>query len=260
MISRTLFATSSYRTRAQNADSPGSQTPVPLPTLDTIGKEHFVKLRGERWVLFDLGNVVIPFNHNRVAKGLEPYLSKQIQQGTTRPSIHNFFFDSEGDEPRNTQLDRGVTTLTKVHRDFCRRFKCNISYSKFDSIWCSIFEPMDPAAMSCLSKARKLRMKVGICSNTNQAHWNYVRKLYPKLVKSADECFLSFEIKTVKSDPLFFEKVAKVTECPIEDHLLIDDMSSNLEPAKASGMQVMQVQRSLTYEDVEDVLRELHWV
>lgn len=82
------------------------------------------------------------------------------------------------------------------------------------------------------------------------------------LVKSAHTCFLSFDqkIKNVKSDPLFFERVANLTECPTENHLLIDDMSSNLEPAKAAGMQVMQVQRSLTYEDVEDVLKELHWV
>lgn len=221
-----------------------------------------MKLQGERWVLFDLGNVVIPFNHNRVAKALEPLLNKQFRQGTTRRNIHNFFFDSEGDEPRNTQLDRGVTTLTKVHRDFSRRFNSNISYGKFESIWCSIFEPMDPTALSCLARVRELGLKVGICSNTNRAHWNYLRKMYPKLARSAHACFLSFDeqIKAVKSDPFFFEKVAKMTECPIEDHLLIDDMSANLGPAKAAGMQVMQVQRSLTCKDVEDVLKELHWV
>lgn len=234
---------------------------VPIGTQPyKIAQEHFEKLWGERWILFDLGNVLIPFKHSRISKGLETHLNQLAQQVSLKKNIHSFFFHSEGQDSHNAQLDRGKTDLAKVHREFSKHFKCHISYSKFFDVWCSIFDSPDQNAISCVSKVRKLGMKVGICSNTNHAHWDFLCKRYPKLIKNVDKFFLSFKMKAVKTDPKFFEKIAKLTGHPIEDHLLIDDLDENLTVAKTAGMQVMRVQHSLTYEDVEDVINELHWV
>ena len=95
-------------------------------------KKHFERLWGSsRWVLLDLGNVLIDFDHRNVGRRIREVV------GTGRPDvdetfIHKFIFeDSSGPGTSlNSQLDRGALTLeelrAKINSEFrmSRRRRC----------------------------------------------------------------------------------------------------------------------------------------
>lgn len=227
-------------------------------------REHFESLWGTRWVLFDFGNVLVPFDHARVSRGLLRYLPVRKPDPRKQNEIHRFIFGSDPSEPgisRNDQLDTGDRTIDWLWTEFCHAFSAKISLDDFRKIWCSIFDEAHSESLRCLAEVRKLNVKVGICSNTNPTHWEYISRRYPEVVAAGIEHFLSFDLGKLKSDPAFFDEVIKTTtERPHEEHLLIDDLPMNILAAERCRVRGMNVRAPVRFENVRDFLVLNHWI
>jgi class 3 adenylate cyclase/FMN phosphatase YigB (HAD superfamily) len=226
-------------------------------------QDHFNNLWGEKWILFDLGNVLVKFDHHRVGRQLFHQLPRSMQDKMRPRDIYNYIFTQQGTNSPisyNTLIDLGQTDLARLRRDFNRHFKANIGEDVFLEAWCSIFDELDDEAMNCVKRVLDLGIKVGICSNTNPDHWNFLCDKHPELKNPMILKFLSFKIGKVKTDPTFFQSIAEITRRPYEEHLLVDDIDLNLATASAIGMQRMKVEGLVRFENIEDFLMENYWV
>jgi FMN phosphatase YigB (HAD superfamily) len=223
-------------------------------------REHFEKLWGDRWVLLDVGNVLVAFNHRRISAGLAKYVDSSRRNSRLQSEIHSFIFDAAVGESRNAALDRGKQTIGWLHNEFQLTFKAKITEEEFRKVWCSIFSEPTPDASDCIRRLRELGIKVGICSNTNASHWEHLVRVCGELNHPEVTRFLSFEMKAVKSDKDFFKGITFRTGRPPEEHLLVDDLDVNINAARSAGMHAMRAHSLIHYEEIADYAREAYWL
>lgn len=244
-----------------------SKTGVQTPTYISeqrqeleIVKTHFERLWGERWVLFDIGNVLIGFDHHRISRSLFNKLSTEKQAELRHEDVFDFIFDPYDGNSLNRQFDKGLIGLEDLHEEFEKLFESTIGFHEFEEIWCSTFDEIDKNAFTYLRNVQKLGIKVGLCSNTNISHWNFLIKKYPFLNDESIVKFLSFQMHTIKTEPEFYKKVVLRTTRPFREHLLLDDLDGNLAMATTMGFSVMKVENKVRYERIEEFLKDNFWV
>ncbi len=217
-----------------------------------------------RCLLFDLGNVLIDFDHRVVSRELARRASPA--HPVRAEVIHDYIFGDAGPASPNAQMDRGTLSLAALHADVVARFSLPVSLDEFGHAWSSIFAGnLNPAAVDALARLAVHGFDVRICSNTNDAHWSGLRATYP-LLEALDRegrCLLSFRIGQVKTDPGFFAHVAAVTGLAPADHLLIDDRHDNCQAAETAGMRALLFtagQSADAARTIDDTLRRLGWL
>ncbi|MCX5762464.1 MAG: hypothetical protein NTW72_13340 [Gemmatimonadetes bacterium] len=99
---------------------------------------------GVSWVLLDVGNVVIRFDHSTVAARLQtesrPRAGHVVVEPTAqRAAIDRFIFASSVAGSPNEALDRGTRDLEWLREQVCRQFDVIIDAALFEEIWTSIF-------------------------------------------------------------------------------------------------------------------------
>lgn len=194
----------------------------------------------DRWILVDVGQVLIGFDHGVIGRRLlAECFPVERQSAETLVALETFVLSSTGGLSRNHQIDRGLRSVSWLRAELCGEFKVDIAEEKFEEIWTSIFRPqVNHDVVASVDAWRGVGAQIGICSNTNVTHWNFLRREHADFRRLTDaaRCFLSFEMGEGKGDPGFFERIARTTGAPLEHHLLLDDVTANCDAARAAGM------------------------
>jgi FMN phosphatase YigB (HAD superfamily) len=230
----------------------GANMPIEIVSHDTplhnFAAQHFETLWGQRWVLFDVGNVLLRFDHRRFSAALANHVPVDAER------LHRFVFDAENGPSRNGLLDTGSRDLAWLRDEVLREFGVSVAPKDFEEAWQCIFDAPEPAARECLARVQALGIRVGICSNTNQAHWSRIVALFPELANADIARFLSHELKSVKTDPGFYRRVTDHTRRPAREHLLLDDLDPNLASASAAGFRTLRIENGIDPDRLQQVL------
>ena len=218
---------------------------------------------GRRCLLFDLGNVLIDFDHGVVSRTLARHATGD--RPAPAEAIHEYLFGDSGAASPNAGIDRGTGSIKALHAEVAARFSLALSLDEFHRAWSSIFaDDLNWAVADRLTHLASARFDVRICSNTNEPHWSGLRSKYPLLdaLDRHQQCLLSFRIGKVKTDPGFFSDVARVTGLQVGDHLLIDDRHDNCQAAEAAGMRALLFRAGErgSAASIDDALRRSGWL
>lgn len=227
--------------------------------LYAIGASHFENLWQGRWILLDLGKVLIPFNHDKVATEIWEFLTntEPSREWNAIDFDHFLFKEKLEGGTRNELLETNDHGIEWLHDEFCTRFSCNFPFDQFRMIWNNIFSKEHPEAKSFIHKMQERGISVAICSNTNESHWAWIEQNYPKLIGMANRLFLSFRIRSRKPDPKFFREICLQTHLPPWHHVLMDDRVENVEGAILAGMRAERFRGS--FQMLERWTAENHW-
>lgn len=203
-------------------------------------------MSGERWVLFDLGNVIVPFDHARAGAALARHwlgpAAPESRRTAMQAEIQAFIFGEGRGGGRNGALDRGRREtgepydLETLRRELGPAFGRSIDRRVLEEIWCGIFDSPRPEALDLMRDLRAAGFRIGVCSNTNRAHWEWCVAQADALRTLPDGLFLSFEMHLVKPEAAYFARVIETTGARPEDHVLLDDIEANVAAAIAAGM------------------------
>jgi hypothetical protein len=129
------------------------------------------------------------------------------------------------------------------------------------AVWNSIFDPARAEVGSWIGRALGLGFRVGICSDTNAAHWEFLRRACPSMDTPGVRHFLSFRSpgRFRKVDDGYFAEVRAATGQPAENHLLIDDREPNITCARRNGFQTLHADHPLTWAEILGRVREIGW-
>jgi len=216
-----------------------------------------------RCLLFDLGKVLIDFDHRVVSRLLARHAAGD--RPAPAEAIHEYIFGDAGPASPNAQMDRGTRSLASLHADVIARFGLTVSFDEFSQAWSAIFaDDLDRATADRVAHLAARGFDIRICSNTNDPHWSGLRSKYP-LLEALDrngQCLLSFRIGRIKTDDGFFAHVATVTGLAPADHLLIDDRHDNCQAAEAAGMRALQFRAGEGggAASIDDALRRSGWL
>jgi putative hydrolase of the HAD superfamily len=180
--------------------------------------------------VFDLGNVILPFNHHPIADKL---YARSTGNGFDAAEIFRYVFDYEAGAIN--ALEEGVVSATEFYLDLKGRYGLACDFEEFAYIWNNIFYD-SPEVNELIKNLKARNFPVFLLSNTNEIHFAHIIEKFP-VVHLLDEWILSFEVGAKKPKRRIFEAVFEKTDVRPERVLYIDDVAEYVDAACALGMQ-----------------------
>jgi putative hydrolase of the HAD superfamily len=181
-------------------------------------------------ILFDLGNVILPFNHYQIAERLSRFSQKKEFQDPKR--IFSYLFDFERGAVNGYEI--GKVSSTQFFESLKEYLHLSLSFEDFIPIWNDIFT--EDQKVSKIIRSLKGKKKIGLISNTNPLHFDYILAKFP-VIKVFDKWILSHEVGFKKPAIEIFQKAIEWGSVEPEKILLIDDMKKHVDVAISLGMQ-----------------------
>jgi len=193
-------------------------------------------------ILFDLGNVVVNFDHQIVCRKLATAAS------LTSEEVYLRIFNS-GLEPL---FDAGKLGPDAFHRAVCKHLGADLPYADFVAFWQDIFWANEPI-LPLLHKLKKAHRLV-LLSNTNPIHYPWCEVHYPEVLTLFDEKVLSFQVGHRKPEPEIYRAALRAARAPAEQCIFVDDKEEFVEAAERLGFRGIVF---TSVPDLEEELREL---
>lgn len=182
---------------------------------------------GVEAVVFDLGNVLIDFDHTIAARRISCFTDK------TADEIYQLFFDS----PITGQFEEGKISPPDFFAAVKRMLDARLSYEEFLSVWNEIFLFTDTnKRVYEIAKKLRSRYTVVLLSNVNRLHWEYIKKTFP-IYDAFHHLFASFEVGARKPSPVIYSAVLSALHLPAEKVFYTDDRADLIERACSLGFQ-----------------------
>jgi FMN phosphatase YigB (HAD superfamily) len=197
--------------------------------------------------VFDLGNVILPFEHRQIAVKLHE--SSRIQDRFTPDDLFKFLFDM--DRGLVNPYEEGLMSSVDFFAKLREKYKLELEYDEFKDIWNIIFQE-DSEVNNAILYLKNKGYPVFLLSNTNELHFSYIMERYP-IVHSLDEWILSYEVGAKKPKQKIFDTIFEKTDTARGEVLYIDDVQEYVEAAKNYGLQGLVFKNA---KDVWELLKE----
>jgi putative hydrolase of the HAD superfamily len=186
-----------------------------------------------RLFVFDLGNVILPFDHRQIAYKLHEV--SRVAGRFSPEEIFRFLFDMENG--LINVYEEGLMSSTDFFMKLKERYKLDIDFEEFKDIWNPIFRE-DHEVSDIITYLKGKGYPLFLLSNTNELHFTYITELYP-IVHAMDEWILSFEIGAKKPKQRIYDEIFKRTDAERNSILFIDDIKRYVEVAEDLGLQAI---------------------
>jgi len=181
-------------------------------------------------VYFDLGKVIVDFDHSRAAQELLKVTPLSLKEAMAVLS----------DDELVSEYETGRLSSQEHYRKVCRRLQMEVSIEKFRELWGSMFLPEPLLSESFLQDLKK-RYRLMLLSNTNEIHFDFVIQNYP-ILRMIEERLLSYQAGCMKPQARIFELAIKKAGVAPENIFFTDDRPENIEAAQRSGIQALLFQ------------------
>lgn len=192
-------------------------------------------------MIFDLGNVLVDFDHVLAARRIAPFCKKTPQEA------FSLFFDS------------GITALFEEGRisprEFFLRIKkmlgAKLDYRAFLPIWNEIFFFTEKNhAVYNLARSLKKRYRVALLSNVNILHFKYIRERF-EIFDAFHHTIPSFEAGARKPDRRIYQKALTILDVLPQEAFYTDDRADLIRQARRLGL------RAYVFKDIRKLTRDL---
>ncbi len=172
-----------------------------------------------KYIVFDLGNTLIRFDHNISANKLAKAFNVEAKK------IYDTFFDSDITRP----FERGHLTPMEFYIKAADLLKFDISYEDFVKVWNDIF--WEDAEMCALArKLKKAGYKLFLLSNISLLHFEHIKEKFD-IIGIFDELILSYRVGAIKPERKIFDEVVKLAKGKKESLFYIDDREDLIKAA-----------------------------
>jgi len=182
---------------------------------------------GIKAVIFDLGNVLVDFDHLIAARKILRHTSK------TPEELFSFFFDSD-----ITRLfEAGAISAPDFFLKVKEAAGLGLGYEEFVRIWNGIFF-LSEKNRRVLEIARKLknRYKTAFLSNINILHLDYIKENFAPVVNGFDFQFYSCECGFVKPQEQIYRQALEAMGVSANEAFYTDDRQELVEGARKLGI------------------------
>jgi len=200
-----------------------------------------------RLFVFDLGNVILPFEHRQIAVKLHE--TSRIQDRFTPDGLFEFLFDR--DHGLVNPYEEGLMSSVDFFAKLREKYKLELEFEEFQDIWNIIFEE-NTEVNDIITYLKSKGFPVFLLSNTNELHFSYIMERYP-IVHSLDEWILSYEVGAKKPKQKIFDTIFEKTDIIRGEVLYIDDIPEYVEAAKTYGLQGLVFKNA---KDIWELLKE----
>ena len=193
-------------------------------------------------IIFDLGNVLVDFDHSIAAKRISNFCGKSPQD------IFGLFFDSE----LTGLFEEGKIAPSEFFLKVKEVLNLKLDYDQFVPIWNEIFFLTEKNyAVYNLAKSLKNRYKIALLSNINILHFDYLKKNFPYLLDAFHNVITSCEVGYRKPHPLIYKKTLDILEAQPQNVFYTDDRAELVKESNLLGI------RGFVFKNTEQLKQDL---
>jgi len=175
-------------------------------------------------VIFDLGNVILSFDNRKTTRFIA------ARSGFPEDEVHGFVFGTELEKA----IDRGKISLGEFLDRINERFASKISLEEFTPVWCDMFT-QNEGVEDILRGLKRQNYRLGLLSNTNRTHFEFVRARFT-LLGLIDDYHLSYENGYIKPEVKAFENLISFYGGEARSLVFTDDLENNVKTARLLGI------------------------
>lgn len=180
-------------------------------------------------IIFDLGKVILDFSFSSVAEGL----ARSSNHALYKDPGHIADYLLEHGKDIAVQYESGKIGSDEFFNRIKECFCLDLSFDQFKEIWSDIFR--ENAGVADLIERLRGDFRLCLLSNTNELHFEFVRKNFP-VVHKFDMWVLSYEAGVMKPDPEIFRIALKKAGVEAEEAIFIDDIKGHVLGAQGLGI------------------------
>jgi putative hydrolase of the HAD superfamily len=183
-----------------------------------------------KFLYFDLGNVLLFFDHRRACRQLADLTGVDAQR------IWDLLFAS------GVELDyeAGRISSREVYERFLRETGASLDFDAFARAASDIFEVNVPVK-TILAQLAFCGYRMGVLSNTNEMHWRLLTDgRYSLMPGVFEQLVLSYEVGAVKPQPAIFQAAVERAGVAPQEIFYVDDIPGHVAGARAVGLDAVQ--------------------
>lgn len=173
----------------------------------------------KRTIFFDLGNVLIFFDHQKMCRQVADVSGLDL--GAIQSLMHKY-----GD-----LYERGHVDSFMLHDEICREAQKTLPFDTLMHAVADIFKPNDPT-IELAMRVKNRGHRLFLLSNTCEAHFEFALRQFPFL-SQFDGHVLSYRVGARKPEKEIYEKALKIAGCEKEECFYIDDVPGYIETARS---------------------------
>jgi glucose-1-phosphatase len=183
-------------------------------------------------LLFDFGNVLAFFDHQRAVRQLLPHTDLTAEELIRLIYYNNLEYRYECGEVSTEEVFRVGQEVG--------RLRCTLD--QFVTAFCDIFWPNPPMG-DLIPRLKSAGYRLVVASNTNPAHYTHYREQFRDILVHFDAIAVSHEAGVRKPHPQFFEHAHRMAHCAKGECLFVDDLADNVAAAREFGWNAVQYTR-----------------
>ena len=176
-----------------------------------------------RWVIFDLGKVLLDFDFAIAAKELARYSPQEEEQ----------ILKSINQSPLLHTFERGDWSEAQFFQKLSVECRLEASLEELKKGFAEIFTPV-PSMVEFMESLKERGIPVMVFSNTNVTAVDYIRTAFPFFERFDAYC-LSYEHGCMKPDTTLYGVAQLMTRCTPGNLLFLDDRAENVHAARQMG-------------------------
>jgi glucose-1-phosphatase len=173
-------------------------------------------------ILFDIGNVLVKFDHHVISKNLARYCPYNGLD------VYDLIFKNG----LVLAYDKGIISSKDFYALLVQKIGLSSDYETFSQLWCEGF---------CENKAiyntvRRLSKpyRIGIISDTNRIHFSFMIRNFT-VFQLFKRFFLSYKFHSVKAEIAIYSKVLEILDLEAKKVLYVDDRMELIKIANKLG-------------------------
>ncbi len=179
-------------------------------------------------IVFDLGNVLIPFDYNRIIESMNN-IDAGLGDRFAKKYYDNYHIHREYEK-----WELSDNEFLKILSEWSEN---KIDEENLKHIYADLF--IENKETTALLPILKEKYKLVLLSNTNFIHQKYGWEKY-EFLEHFDKLILSHEVGAIKPEERIYRAVEAFTNEPSESHIFIDDIAEYVEGAKNCGWNGIQ--------------------
>lgn len=175
-------------------------------------------------VIFDLGNVLFFFDHNKMIHQIGDCC------GIKPDELKKIFFQHQV----HAAYETGQIDSSDVHRILKTHGTKPFTLQEWMEAASDIFTP-NLSIYPLIESLKRKGIRLVLLSNTSEVHYNYIYSHYP-ILRLFDAKILSYEVKSSKPQPQIYQTAIQRIECPLDQCFYTDDIPEFISAARRAGI------------------------
>jgi putative hydrolase of the HAD superfamily len=174
--------------------------------------------------IFDLGNVLLPFSHERM------YAQVAALCGADAAAVRHAFAHND----IAVRFERGACSEPEFQHELEQRLDFSFDRHALQRAVADIFNP-DVTMQRFVDQLRQRGLRLVLLSNTNSVHVRWIESHYSVFDKF-DACVFSHLVGALKPEPAIFAEAIRRAECAPAECFYTDDIEAYVVAGRMAGL------------------------